>query len=220
MAGQSKFAWLAVAAFGLGIAGAGISTHAQVQRQRAERYFALGATTSVPGSYKQAIEHLTEAIRLNPRMVKAYRLRAAAYGQLGDYKHQVSDANKLIEFDSNDAPAYNTRCWARAILGEELERAASDCNLALKFQPNNPNFLDSRGLVRLKQGRFQDAYNDYNSAILIGNRSTSGFASHLYGRGIAQGKLGNWFGGESDILQAERIRPGIERAYSEYGVPR
>jgi tetratricopeptide (TPR) repeat protein len=66
----------------------------------------------------------------------------------------------------------------------------------------------------LKQGRFQDAWNDYDQAL----RWAPDQAQYLYGRGIAARGLGRAADGEADIAVALRADPAIAHKYALYGV--
>ena len=59
----------------------------------------------------------------------------------------------------------NSRCWARARWGQELDEALADCNAALKLRPGTAAILDSRGLVYLRKGDFKSAIADYDAAL-------------------------------------------------------
>ena len=82
--------------------------------------------------------------------------------------------------------ALNGRCWARGQLNRDLDKALSDCNAALKAFPARANFLDSRGLVRLRRGEFDAALADYDAALKASPRN----AWTLYARGIAAARAG------------------------------
>ncbi len=59
----------------------------------------------------------------------------------------------------------NALCWILAIRSESLDEARAACDASLRVRPNHAPTLDSRGMVGLKQGRFQDAWNDYDAAV-------------------------------------------------------
>ncbi len=88
--------------------------------------------------------------------------------------------------DARRANALNGRCWARAQLNRDLDKALSDCNAALKAFPARAAYLDSRALVRLRRGELDAAIADYDAALKINPRQ----AWSLYARGIAAGRAG------------------------------
>jgi tetratricopeptide (TPR) repeat protein len=70
------------------------------------------------------------------------------------------------------ASALNGRCWARALLGQELDKALDDCNAAVRINPKGAQFLDSRGLVWLR--RLQRRAEPGAQARLVAVRPRSG----------------------------------------------
>ncbi len=88
--------------------------------------------------------------------------------------------------DAKRANALNGRCWARAQLDRDLDKALADCNAAVKAAPGRAAYLDSRGLVRLRRGEFAAALADYDAALAIAPRN----AWSLYARSIAAARAG------------------------------
>ena len=97
--------------------------------------------------------------------------------------------------DSDRAPAFNGRCWARGQLGRDLDKALADCDNALRLRPGTPAYLDSRALVRLRRGENAQAIADYDRALA----GDPGNAWSLFARGLANRKAGR-------IAQADRDR--------------
>ena len=79
---------------------------------------------------------------------------------------------------------------------------------------NAANILNSRGLVQLKRGAYQQAIADYSAAIA----QNASDADSLYGRGVARLRTGNTAGGNEDIVAAKAIAPSIAEEFKEYGV--
>jgi len=144
---------------------------------------------------------------------------------LGNIDRAVADEEKAFA-ESRDricaaaAPlAANSRCWKHAIDGE-LDKALSDCNELLRLKPQDANTLNSRGLVQLKRGAFDDAIADYSAAIAKNAKDAKDAkdADSLYGRGIARIRSGDAAGGEADISAARAIKPDIATIFAGYGV--
>jgi tetratricopeptide (TPR) repeat protein len=110
--------------------------------------------------------------------------------------------------------ALNSRCWSRALAGQELEQASSDCNAALKLKPNTAEFLDSRGLVHLRQNNYDEAIADYDAAL---HREPK-IAWSLYGRGLARLHKGLTAEGQVDIAAASALEPKIAERAASYGI--
>lgn len=112
--------------------------------------------------------------------------------------------------DSARARALNGRCWARGLLGRDVDKALTDCNAALRIEPKNPAFLDSRGLVRLRRGDLRQALADYDAALAITPKN----AWTLFMRSLVEAKSGNASDAERDRAMAVSLDPKvIERAH-------
>ncbi len=116
--------------------------------------------------------------------------------------------------DSRRPIALNDRCWARAQMGRELDKALDDCNAALRARPHSANVLDSRGLVRLRMGDLDKAIADYGAALATAPQ----MSWSLYGRGIAELRKGLASAGDADIAAATRIDPKLPARAKELGV--
>ena len=111
--------------------------------------------------------------------------------------------------DSGRASALNGRCWARGLLGTETDKALSDCNAAIRIQPKNPSYLDSRGLIRLRRGELRQALADYDAALALAPKNPW----TLYMRSLVAAKSGDTVKAESDRALALSLDPTVvERA--------
>lgn len=155
------------------------------------------------------------------------------YGTLGDYSLALDQINQWLEnhhLESQRAQGLNERCWLRAKANRDLPAALDDCNQALaltpsaaaemgtfigrKLAPENPAFLDSRGLVYLRLGRLKDAIRDYDSAL----NTNPKMATSLYGRGLAELRLGEQDKGQADVAAAQKLDDGIARFFADLGL--
>jgi len=116
--------------------------------------------------------------------------------------------------DADRATAFNGRCWARALLNRELDRALSDCNTALRLRPGTAAFLDSRALVQLRLDKVDRALADYDAAIAVAPRN----AWTLYLRGIALARAGKADAAAADRKAALAINPGVAKRAARYGL--
>ena len=146
------------------------------------------------------------------------RLRLA-----GDYERAGQFAPALASFDtwikahpedSKQPGALNGRCWTRAQLGQDLEKALADCNAALRMIPNAAGALDSRGLVYLRLGNLDKAITDYDASLALQPK----LAWSLYGRGVARIKKGLTVEGEADIAAAAAIQPTLAADAKSRGI--
>ena len=177
-------------------------------------YFNRAQAQVALGRGRRAVADFSEAIRLNPSWAAAFVNRGAAYLGTGDHARAIADYSVAIRLNPLHAAAFNNRCVARAVAGQDLAQARSDCDTALGIIPGDANILDSRGLVGLKQERWQDAWNDYDEAV----RTNPADASYLFGRGIAALRLGQTARGEADIAQAREIDRKVDAIFRDYGI--
>lgn len=159
-----------------------------------------------------AIAELNQAIRLVPRSALDFNNRSLAYTGAHDPAHAIADSNEAIRLQPNNPTWLNTRCWARAVWGQELDRALADCDASIAIQ-SDPSTLDTRGLVHLRRGEFQAAFDDFDAAL----RSNSALTTSLYGRGVALMRLGRVADGQADILAATQRDQDVRAKYADYG---
>ena len=166
-----------------------------------------------------AITDLEAAGRFAPEQADIRRQIGSLYARAGLLAEAVAQYDKWITAHDQDVrvpDARNARCWARALRGQELDKALADCNAALKSRPDTAAFLDSRGLVRLRMGDLDKSIADYDAALKLQPHS----AWSLYGRGLAKVREGLTTAGEADIAAATAIQPRIEDEAGKHGITR
>jgi predicted aspartyl protease/Tfp pilus assembly protein PilF len=112
--------------------------------------------------------------------------------------------------------AYNGRCWTRAELGIDLDKALDDCDEAVDADAKNANYLDSRGWVYLRQGKLRKALADFDRGLAI--RPAGAWS--LYGRGLVHLGLGETAAGEADLAAARAADRRIDAEIGRSGLPR
>jgi tetratricopeptide (TPR) repeat protein/predicted aspartyl protease len=169
------------------------------------------------GDKDAALADLDAVDRLAPKEADIRLTLAMLYASLDLSAQVITQADLWIAVHEQDARvvrAYNQRCRARALLGQELDKALRDCNAGLRRSPHLPQLLDSRGLVNLRANRLSDAIADYNEALKINPK----IAWSLYGRGIAELRKGMNAQGEADIAAAKALAPRLPEFAQKIGV--
>ena len=110
--------------------------------------------------------------------------------------------------------ALNSRCWPRLLLGIELDDALDDCDDAVDSDSKNPAYLDSRGWVYLRLGKYKKALSDFDRSIEYRPES----AWSLYGRGLTKTRLGDAAQGEADLTAARKVQPDIDLKVAHAGL--
>jgi tetratricopeptide (TPR) repeat protein len=116
--------------------------------------------------------------------------------------------------DARFAAAQNGRCWMGAMTGADLDRTLAACNEAVRREPKNAGFLDSRGLVRLRRGDTNKALDDYNAALALDPK----MAWSLYGRALAEQRKGMAGAAKADFAAAAALSPRIAEEARSHGI--
>jgi tetratricopeptide (TPR) repeat protein/predicted aspartyl protease len=120
--------------------------------------------------------------------------------------------------DARLAVALNERCWARTLAGQDLPLALDDCNAALKLSDKkaaeSARLFNGRGLVRLRLGDYQKSIADYDTSLGLGAKDPWA----LYGRAVAEKRLGKSAAAEADMAAAKDLWPAIDTAFEKYGI--
>jgi tetratricopeptide (TPR) repeat protein/predicted aspartyl protease len=165
----------------------------------------------------QAKADLDAADQFAPKEADVRFFIGALYARAGMFALAVAQYDLWIAAHSQDvrmAEAMNGRCWARALWGQDLAKALSDCNTALKLTPNSARALDSRGLVRLRMGDFDKSIADYDAALRLQPK----IAWSLYGRGLDKLRRGMTTEGQTDIAAATALQPLIAEEARKHGI--
>jgi tetratricopeptide (TPR) repeat protein len=142
---------------------------------------------------------------------------AQTYDDLGEREAAITNFDTWLSFRKEDglrATALNGRCYSRAVLNRDLDKALSDCNEAVRLAPNNGYILDSRGLVHLRRGENKEAVADYTAAL----KASPNHALWRYERSIAEAKLGQADAAKSDREAAVAADPKIIEAAAKIGL--
>ena len=157
---------------------------------------------------------LLSSVTESDQRAHLYAQRGLAYYRAGAHDMAVADFTIALEIDPALLLALNGRCWIRAIAGEELDNARRDCDAAIAIDPEFHEALDSRAMVSMREGRWKDAWDDFNAAVSL----RDDVAVYLYGRGLASLALRNKEEGNADLNRARALDRRIDRLYREFGL--
>jgi tetratricopeptide (TPR) repeat protein len=160
---------------------------------------------------------LDAVARLSPQDLDDLARMSWLYDQLGHFDRAAAMYSDWIGRHPQDPglwQALNGRCWARAISGQDLNAALTDCDDSIRRKPRISANLDSRGLVLLRMGRFDESIAAYDAALKL----QPGNGWSLYCRGLAKQAKGLKTEGDADIKAALAINPALPKQAERYGL--
>lgn len=162
--------------------------------------------------YAAAISDFEEAARIDPTDAEVHFALGTAFAGNRNYADAVRSYDRAIMLRPDQWRWRGARCWQRAVWGEELNEAVSDCSAVLA-QLDDPSTRESRALAYLRLGNYGAALADYDAVVQGG-----GGASALFGRGLARVRLGQRAAGQADIADAEASDAAVREEYQQYGL--
>jgi tetratricopeptide (TPR) repeat protein len=181
--------------------------------------------------WDSAMADFTDSLRLAPDYEFALQGRAVAERGKGDARaavkdfkkvladprgqYALADAEALVELSpAGDPEALNARCWVRGVLDTELPGALADCQQSLAVRPNAAETLDSLALIYFREGRFDEAVNEYTAALTADPSQTAS----RFMRGVAELRAGDQTGGAADIAAAEATDKSVAGQFAGFGI--
>ena len=171
-------------------------------------YVQPGIAAGINGNYDRDIADQTTALGLMPTMVAAHYERDIAYLHESKWGNAIVDFTAVLTAPPSPqrpqnmvAEAYHWRGTAYAAKGD-LPSALADFNQALKINPSDKYFLNSRGLLYFFQKNYDAAIADYTTALQIDPK----FSYALYGKGAAEQAKGSSTGAQ-DMADAKAMNP-------------
>jgi tetratricopeptide (TPR) repeat protein/predicted aspartyl protease len=168
-----------------------------------------------------AVADLDAADRIAAKQDDARFMLAHLYQQADLPAQGVAELDLWIANHPDDSKmidALHGRCRLRAVQGEELAKALSDCNAAYrlsdKSNPLTATVLESRGLVRLRLGDYDKAIADYDESLKLAPKD----ADSLYGRGVAKTRKQKTADGEADLTRATALSSTVADEFKRHGI--
>ncbi len=191
----------------------------------AEDYF-YAAQLKTFFDHAEAIRLYSEAIRLDPKMAKAYRARAAIYRGDGEYELAISDYTTLLESGAEEISAedasdlYHARGLVYLEKGQEearpedIDRAIEDFNRALVIDLWDARVYFDRGNAYLDKGDNDKALADYGKALDLDSEYTDAY----FNRGLAYGRQQQWEKAIAEYGKYLAVNPHDKDAYYQRGL--
>lgn len=150
------------------------------------------------GGYAQAIDDLSNAIRLDSGIPRFYYNRANAYSAIGDYRSAIDDYSRAISLKPDYALAYFNRGTAYGRL-TRYDEALADYDMVIVLEPTSIAY-SNRGIIKMNLGRWDEAMKDFKTAVGLAPEN----AQAWWDMGVAASKLGDESGARLYYGEARR----------------
>ena len=166
-------------------------------------HFERGISQLLIKQYTNAVNSLTEAIRLNPTNPFLYLNRAAARAEMIDFISSIDNSYQSVTIDSDPSKRLHTTVKRTYSYDEAIE----DMNKVIKLYPEFAEGYYNRANLMAISGKLPEAYDDYTRAIEL----DANMGEAYYNRGLVQIFMKDTRKGCMDLSKAGEL--GIASAY-------
>jgi tetratricopeptide (TPR) repeat protein len=175
--------------------------------QRACTLSDLGRHADAILDFKKARGLLTTEASPTPALSRTFYIRyAVTYERAGDTKSAERLLIEGIAAHPTGASLLNGLAYMWAEQSRNLQDAMRHVSRALRQEPNNPAFLDTRGWILFRMQRFPEALNDLQRAHRILGYDNPEILLHI---GDVHEALGNHRGASQAWIKAHRADPDL-----------
>ena len=181
--------------------------------QSSRAHYNLGSDLARQGSYKKALEHLSEALKLKPDYTQAHNNLGLVLFKQGKLNQAADHFFEALGMHSGNAAAHYN-------LGLVMEKkgnfkvAANHYLEALRIKPDFAEAHNSLGVVLQTQGHLIEAVDHFSAALKI----RPGFAEAHHNMGSALETQGDVKKAVDHYLSALQTRPDDVQTYNNLGV--
>ncbi|MBS1583569.1 MAG: tetratricopeptide repeat protein [Bacteroidetes bacterium] len=187
----------------IGIAG-GLSAQPGTGPADAQQHLDAARNAYTAGRLDSALALVDHAIRIDPKLAKAYKLRGDVYQRSKEFEPALADYKTAENLDPSDARLYVSRSALRITDGN-LKGALRDADKAVDLDPTDADAWYNRGCALYLSGNIEASLKDANKAI----RLRPAFADAIYLRGVIKGEQYHEEEGVGDIEEALKLDPHI-----------
>lgn len=126
----------------------------------ARDYLERGRSLLEEGRLNDAIDQLSRATSLDPKLTQAHSLLAVAYDRKGLHERAEDSYKRAIEVNENDPQSLNNLGYSLYLNGNY--RAAVDkLKRAARLAPADARILNNLALAQVRLGKYDDAYRNF-----------------------------------------------------------
>ncbi|MFH0948067.1 MAG: tetratricopeptide repeat protein [Elusimicrobiota bacterium] len=161
--------------------------------------------------YKNALDDVNNALRLNPLLENAYTIRGELYQKMGKVKRAKKDFLTVSEISKSRTPYLEgLKYFNNETYSESIKFFTKSINL----NPCSAETYNIRGLAYLKIGKTNDATNDFNKAIEIDKK----FIDAYNNRGTLYAGKCNYVLAMADFNKIIELQPNSPEPYYNIGL--
>jgi tetratricopeptide (TPR) repeat protein len=170
--------------------------------------------------YKNALNELDRAIKLNSKMATALYQRSSILYRQSNYTAALDDIDKAINLSPDVAEYYAHRAtmkieYYNPVYGAEAYNSAlSDINVAIALQPQGYDFYKVRSQLQRNAGQTDEALSDYNKMVTLAPEKVDAYTE----RGMIKLNQYQYAGAAGDFSQSIKLNPTEERNYRMRGL--
>lgn len=131
----------------------------------AAAYYVKGKAYVELGDKDRAIDALSHAIKLDPKMDLAYRERGWQLYYKSRFKEAEGDFSTLVVLTPG-APAYTSRAYANSKLGR-VKAVIQDCTKSIKLDPKDLGAYELRANALFETGPYEECIEDWKKAVAL-----------------------------------------------------
>jgi len=139
-------------------------SYLKVQPKHLETLNALALLTFQTEQYDKAVEYLSKAVKLSPRVAGLHNNLGNAYQKLGKIQEALDSYQRALEIDPRFAQALYNRGQLFQSL-EQLSEAQACFEKAINIEPNYADAHNGKGIILQLLGQTQAALESYQLAI-------------------------------------------------------
>lgn len=148
----------------------------------AEEHLRLGSIYETQGKPDLARDQYRMAAEQDPKNLKAWRLLGDLASSLDDLKQAEKAYAKALDLDPRSGDLHNNLAWVYAKRDRRLGRARELVERALELTPEHrPYYLDTLGVLQLKQGKPEEAVASLAEAVSTIPESRHEMLAEAYG---------------------------------------
>lgn len=129
----------------------------------ARDYLDRGRALLEQGRLNDAIDQLSRAASLDPKLSQAHSLLAVAYDRKGLHDRAEDSYKRAINVNENDPQALNNLGYS-LYTGGNYRAAVDKLKKAAKLAPSDARILNNLALAQVRLGKYDDAYKNFARA--------------------------------------------------------